>query len=146
MVVYLCSCSELFYVQEHLKDHLQDSGHKPEHEYAKYGCHACLATFDSDNALWQHMEAKGHVRYLFECDICENGYRDQEACTTHEIEDHTWGFLGAKLPLPPLCPPKRGRRKFGTVFYSGTIWIVSVPLRKVLVHEMQQRKPLPQCL
>ncbi|KAK3388597.1 hypothetical protein B0T20DRAFT_98610 [Sordaria brevicollis] len=89
-MVYLCyTCDQSFYDDEDLREHLSDySWHEAQHDYARYGCNTCLATFNSDAARWQHMNAKGHAGY--ECGVCDNRYRTQKACTDHEVEYHNY--------------------------------------------------------
>ncbi|KAK1776525.1 hypothetical protein QBC45DRAFT_357274 [Copromyces sp. CBS 386.78] len=88
-MVYLCyTCDESFYDEEDLQDHLGDWGHEAQHEYARYGCDTCLATFNSDAARWQHMNAKGHVGH--ECRVCDNRYRSEKARVNHEVEYHNY--------------------------------------------------------
>ena len=55
-----------------------------------------------------------------------------------ENEGHAWGlWCGRDLSSTPYFT-SRGLKKPGTVKYSGTIRIVSVHYRKLLMGEMQQ--------
>ncbi len=54
--------------------------------YWSYECRACGKDFDSERAMEQHMNAKGH--WPVECALCYNTYADKEDCQAHEYTDH----------------------------------------------------------
>ncbi|ATY65703.1 zinc finger protein, putative [Cordyceps militaris CM01] len=56
--------------------------------YGCYECQACGREFNTEGAMAQHMDVKGH--WPAECACCTNTYVDEENCREHEYIDHNY--------------------------------------------------------
>ncbi|KAF2223081.1 Alpha/Beta hydrolase protein [Elsinoe ampelina] len=55
-----------------------------------YECDTCSDRFFTERSAEQHMEAKDHYRYDYDCEHCNYAFRTREGRDGHEKEDHPY--------------------------------------------------------
>ncbi|KAF5014234.1 hypothetical protein F66182_14853 [Fusarium sp. NRRL 66182] len=95
--MYECdACSECFYVQDDVHDHMDD--------YAHWECETCSRTFGSQHSRNQHMNAIDHWAKRYGCETCAKQFRSERAAEQHmEANGHYENYCKDSLELkdPP---------------------------------------------